>query len=361
MNKPLKVIQIIDSLNPGGAEMMAVNIANGLLTKNVNSYICSTRLEGALKDKIDANVGYQFLNKKKSIDFKAFFKLHQYLKNNSIKIIHAHSSSFFIAFVMKILNYNRIIIWHDHYGKSERLKDREKQSIKITSILFTHIISVNKLLLQWAKKELYSKSVSYIPNFANLESKQIDNTILKGEKGKRIVCLANLRAQKDHFNLINAFIVVQKQYSDWTLHLVGVDNKDVYSDNIKSLIITKSLENCVFVYGSRMDIANILEQTSIGVLSSKSEGLPVALLEYGLAKLPVVITNVGDCKEVIENNVNGFLITAENAIVLADKIIELIQGAKKRNQFGLNLYNKVILKYSEDNYLEQLLKIYNCA
>ena len=50
---PLKVIQIIDSLNVGGAEVIAVNIANGLSKEGVESHICTTRKEGLLKSNID--------------------------------------------------------------------------------------------------------------------------------------------------------------------------------------------------------------------------------------------------------------------------------------------------------------------
>jgi glycosyltransferase involved in cell wall biosynthesis len=59
-----------------------------------------------------------------------------------------------------------------------------------------------------------------------------------------------------------------------------------------------------FVYGSQQDVENILNQATIAVLSSQSEGLPVALLEYGLYK-PVVVTAVGDMP-IINNGVNGF-------------------------------------------------------
>ena len=45
------VIQIIDSLNVGGAEVLAVNISNALVARNFNSHICTTREEGILKRK----------------------------------------------------------------------------------------------------------------------------------------------------------------------------------------------------------------------------------------------------------------------------------------------------------------------
>jgi glycosyltransferase involved in cell wall biosynthesis len=55
-----------------------------------------------------------------------------------------------------------------------------------------------------------------------------------------------------------------------------------------------------FVYGSLQDVENILNQATIAVLSSQSEGLPIALLEYGLHKKPVVVTAVGDMPMLIK-------------------------------------------------------------
>ena len=51
------VIQVIDSLDAGGAEVLAVNIANALLEKGMNSHLCVTRKEGVLKTNIDKNIG----------------------------------------------------------------------------------------------------------------------------------------------------------------------------------------------------------------------------------------------------------------------------------------------------------------
>ena len=88
------------------------------------------------------------------------------------------------------------------------------------------------------------------------------------------------------------------------------------------------MDNHVFVYGSCSDVHHILRQSTIGVLSSKSQGLPLSLLEYGLAKLPVVVTNVGDCNKVISNKDEGLLVESENDIVLAEALINLIINSK---------------------------------
>ena len=71
MNKKIKVLQLIDSLQVGGAEVLAVNIANTLSKQRIVSHLCATRKEGPLKENIEPAVGYLFLERKKTVDIKS--------------------------------------------------------------------------------------------------------------------------------------------------------------------------------------------------------------------------------------------------------------------------------------------------
>ena len=102
----MRIIQIIDSLEPGGAERMAVHYANALAARIEFSGLVVTRKEGALDSQIDAKVSYLYLNKKKTVDFKALFVLRNYVRQHNVTIVHAHSSSFFLAFLLSTLIKN---------------------------------------------------------------------------------------------------------------------------------------------------------------------------------------------------------------------------------------------------------------
>ena len=353
----MKVLQLIDSLEAGGAERVAVNYANGLVHMVDASYLCTTRAEGLLKGDVNKDVGYLFLNKKKTIDIQAIKRLHQFIKNEDIDIIHAHGSSFFLATIIKLLQPKLKLVWHDHYGKSEFLKQRPKQMLKLCSRFFNHIFSVNSILETWAKTTLKVKSVSCLPNYA-VKNNNALTTKLKGVEGKRIVCLANLRPQKDHLNLLKAFKAVLITEPMWTLHLVGQDFKDVYSKSIFDFINLNKLETSVYIYGSCADTSAILQQSTIGVLSSKSEGLPLALLEYGLAGLPVICTNVGDCSLVICDVKEGKLIPSENTIALQKAMLHFISDLEQSKTVGNHLKNKVELSFSEASALKKIRLIY---
>jgi len=359
MQQKTGVLQLIDSLHIGGAEVLSINIANALASsEKYASYLCATRKEGALKTRINGSVGYLFLNRKKTFDVKAILHLKRFVKKKNITIIHAHSTSILLAFVVKLLFFKIKIIWHDHYGKSEYLGQRQTLILKIISFFVSSIISVNSNLKDWAQKELYCKNVYFINNFPFFNSVN-KITFLKGTEGKRILHLAAFRAQKDHINLIKSFhtLLQKENCSGWTLHLVGGKNDTAYTKRVLDLIDSLNLKNVVFIYGACLDIAHVLSQANVGVLSSKSEGLPIALLEYGLAKLPVVVTDVGECASIINNN-NGYIVPPKNSSALSEKLENLINSEEKRKKFGLALHGKVNKHYAQQNFIIQLLKIY---
>ncbi|WP_452224261.1 glycosyltransferase [Lacinutrix chionoecetis] len=353
----MRVLQLIDSLQTGGAERMAVNIANVLSSKIEGSFLCATREEGLLKASINAHVEYLFLNKKKTIDYKAIKKLNAFVKQHEIAIIHAHSTSFFLATIIKILNKKIKIVWHDHYGQSEFLEARSFNMIKICSRYFSQIYSVNQGLETWAKQHLHCKQVKYLSNFA-VETKVEKNTNLKGTEGKRIIHLANLREQKDHATLFEAFKTVSANYPEWSLHCVGKDFNNSYSEVIHKKIEVLNLKDKIVMYGSKPDVSNILMQSTLAVLPSKSEGLPIALLEYGLAGLPTIATNVGNCNLVIANPSLGELIAPEDASLLSQAIINYISHLEEAKTKGAQLKEHVRDNFSEDAISKTLINDY---
>ena len=352
-----RVLQLIDSLEAGGAERVAVNYANGLISHVDGSYLCVTRAEGLLKASVNKAVGYLFLNKKATIDVSAIWRLYRFIKKENITVIHAHSSSYFLATLITILNPKLKLVWHDHYGKSEFLEQRPKRILQYCSKYFDHIFSVNSKLKDWASSQLKTKTVSYLPNYA-VVGDTVLSTRLKGTEGKRIVCLANLRPQKDHINLLKAFKLVAKKNREWTLHLVGKDFEDDYSKQVFEYIKSEALEGYVFFYGSCADVSAILLACDIGVLSSQSEGLPLALLEYGLANLAVVATNVGECNQIIKNKNTGLLVSAEDSNALGSAIMSSIEDLNLRRAHAKQLTQLINTDFSETRALQTIVNTY---
>jgi len=351
----MRIVQIIDSLEIGGAERMAVNYANALSKKIEFSGLIATRKEGLLKNKINDNVSYLFLKKNGAIDLASIFRLRKFIKGNNVSHIHAHSSSFFLSVLLKLTLPKVKIIWHDHYGISQDLASRKNIILKLSSYFFTGIIAVNSALKDWAKTYLLNSKVIYFPNFIDFSNDDAEKIELNGYEGERIICVANLRPQKNHKLLLEAASVVINKYPDWTFHLFGKDFEDIYSLEIKSMIKDLKLGENVFLYGSTNKISSALEQCNIGVLPSLSEGLPLALLEYGKHQLPVIATNVGEIDKIIISENEGILVESNNVKELIQAINKLIGDETYRNQIAATLHKKIETDYSENNIVEQYL------
>lgn len=344
----MRILQIIDSLEIGGAEKMAVNYANALAENCDFSGLVATRKEGNLKLHLSNKVDYLFLNRKSTLDFKAIFKLRKYCKENRIDFLQAHSSSFFTAFLVKLLCFRINIIWHDHNGLSEFISKRKSLVLKLSSFFFKGIVVVNYQLKNWAIKELNCKQVIYLANFTVVDSNQQKETVLYGNDGKKIVCVANLRFQKNHFLLIEVAKMLKESHPDWSFHLIGKDFNDDYSAKVKNEISACKLDDNVFLYGSKNDTNAIIQQANIAILTSQSEGLPVALLEYGLNKKPVVSTSVGEIPMIIKNGENGFLVPKYEAKSFYEALTKLMENDELRHKIGANLYQTIQQNHSQE-------------
>ena len=359
--EPIRVLQIVDNLTLGGTESVALNLANDLNDEpGYESFLVCTRKEGPLNKRIKHGVGYLFLGKKRQLDVRAILKLYRFIKQHKIDIVHAHSTSFYYPALLKLL-YRFKLVWHDHYGMEIKPDGKRYYPYIPFSRAFNFAISVNENLLASNRKHLHVKAnkQDYLPNYSvSLTTVNTETPELIGNDAYRIVCLANLRPQKDHQNLLHAFRIVKNQLPDATLYCLGICTGDEYEKEIRKLITTLQLSESVVLTGGVSNPFLYLERSSIAVLSSLSEGLPLSLIEYGLAGLPVVCTNVGQCADLLNGGENGLLVPASNAAELGNAIIRLFTEAGLKEKLAVSFNFFIRNHYSKQAILQKLKIIY---
>lgn len=354
----MRVLQLIDSLEVGGAERLALNYANSLSERIALSALVVTRREGILKNQLSSEVSYLLLNKKSALDFKSVFRLKSFVKQNKITIVHAHGTSFFTAVLLKLAYPKIKVIWHEHYGARANESIWNNLTLAVCSIFFSCTFVVNHQLEVWMNKNLLTKKNYYIPNFASFDNNVLEKTILKSEEGKRIVCVANLKEPKNHITILRAFAKMNIKELGWSLHLIGKDYNDDYSALLKEFINKNNLEKYIFIYDSKSDIKHILSQATIGILASTAEGFPVTLLEYGLAKLPVLSTNTGYCPMIIQEDFSGLLFTPLDSFQFQVQLGKMIATESLRISFALHLQQLVLANYSKEKVIDILIRNY---
>lgn len=357
----MKVLHLIDSLNTGGAEMLAVNSVNLLNNAGIDAYLCATREEGLLKQRVEKIDRYIFLNRKAIFDKKAQKKILRFIDVNEISIIHAHSSSYFFAVLIKLYRPSIKILHHIHNGEIQQQSFTEQLTLKLASYFISTFISVNSEILIWAKDFYHNSKGYYVKNFSQVNLLNENLTKLKGAQRIKICQVGSLRRVKNHNLVIDSIDILKRKGLSVSLHLFGDVSDKNYHKEILKRISDLDLHNDVYIYGNKRDIHQILLQGDIGVLGSNSEGLPIALLDYGMASLPVVVTEVGQCAEVLENGKYGVLVPRGNSKIFASGLEKLILNKDLCRHYGLLFNQRVKTEYSSEKYIDNLKNIYSNA
>ncbi|WNM60282.1 glycosyltransferase [Candidatus Nitrospira neomarina] len=359
MEEPCRVLHLTDTLVAGGKERVVVNLVNNFPRKTYQPFLCTTRRDGPLSKELGSDVITLHLGRRHVLDVKALTLLVLFIQKYNIQILHAHGPSVFVATIAAFFPPFPSVVWHIHDGGMTSV-DSPSWAYKFMARRAKGIITVNQALADWVCQALpmSSSRVRYIPNFIVKINGIGPKVILPGEEGYRIVCLANLLPVKDHITLIRAMAQIIQDIPKAHLVLVGSTSDRDCLSSIEKEISIAGLNQHITILGYRKDVLSILRTCDLGVLSSKAEGFPMALLEYGMAGLPTVATQVGQCPEVLDYGRAGILVAPGSPTHLAQALMELLRSSERRHLLGKQLNLHVQDTYNQERILEKFVQFY---
>ena len=199
----------------------------------------------------------------------------------------------------------------------------------MTKIKYDQIISVASNFL---RHKNVNKNIVVIPNGVNI--KEFKSLKVKKLKRKSLIILSVGRDDpiKGWEYLRKAFKRVKKEFPQAELKIINSGYK--HADLVKEYL-----------------------KADVFVLPSLSEGQPLTLLEAWAAKLPVIVTAVGENPKMVKNGVNGYIIEPGNANLLAQAILKMLRN-KKRDLLGKKGYQLVKSKYTWKKCAQRTYEIY---
>lgn len=345
----MRILQLIDSLAVGGAERMAVNLANLFSKEEIPNILISSREKGPLAEFVHDKKSIYCLGKKSAFDFSAFRMLLKIGKEFKPTHLHVHDSSIFWAVLLKKFLPATELIWHAHYGGFFTSESRFGNKIKFIASSIDYVIAVNYDLKLWVEKEFPKiKSTAFIQNFPD-----IPEQINRDKPQAEILCLANLKPPKNHHLLVRAFADFLKKSPGYKLKLVGSTDDKSYLESLNKEIENLGILPHVEIAGQSLNLSESFEKAEFAVLASDIEGLPVSLLELGLAKVPIVSTEVGQCSELLGHGEFGFLTPPGDEI----KLSEMLTFVAEHNSFAKMkanaFHSHVSEKYGSKNFIDK--------
>jgi glycosyltransferase involved in cell wall biosynthesis len=350
---------MIDTLTPGGAERMAVNLANLLPPTRYRSYLCSTRAEGSLAELVETRVGRLRLARRRTLELGPLRLLLQFITSQRIQILHAHSNALLLAALASCFPPYPRVVWHVHFGQYADQQPAARR-FRLLCRRVSGVLTVTRPLAEWASQEfgLPGERVRYLPNFVAPSPRAGVPRTLPGCPGKRLVCLANLRAEKDHLTLVRALAEVVQHEPEAHLLIAGAFSQPDYHARLVQEISRLNLTAAVTLLGEERESPSLLHACDIGVLSSRTEGLPLSLLEYGAAGLPAVATSVGEYCLALAHGQAGLLVAPANPAQLAAALLQLLRSPEQRLALGQRLQQRVTAQYSAQAALDGLSQMY---
>ncbi|MGD9901849.1 MAG: glycosyltransferase [Vicinamibacterales bacterium] len=359
------VLHLVDTLDIGGAEQMAVNLANAMPRPRYRVTLCTTRRDGPLADGVAADVTRLRLARRGRFDLGAVRTLADYLRTERVDLLHAHGTSLFIARLAagRLAKVERpALLWHDHFGRYAT-EERPRWLYRWATSGIGGVMAVNTALVDWSRRRLGVPDGQswYVPNFVFAAPVGGDPPELPGGRDRRVVCVANLRPQKDHLTLVRAMGIVVQTLPDTHLLLVGSAPDAGHLARVRAEIQQLGLDDRVAIVGPRNDVPSIIRHCAVGVLSSSSEGLPLALIEYGMAGLPAIGTDVGECAAVLDHGRAGLLVPPRSPGRLADALLELLRSPVRRSRLGSRLQAHVERWFGPEEGVRRVGAIYDAV
>jgi glycosyltransferase involved in cell wall biosynthesis len=151
---------------------------------------------------------------------------------------------------------------------------------------------------------------------------------------------------KNYENLMRAFAWVQQAPERGALWIAG-EEKGAYAEQMRALAIELGLERSIRWLGLRRDIAALLDAADGVVLASAWEGMPLALAEAMAMEKPVVATDVGGVRELVDDC--GTVVPAGNCAALAQGMLQVMRARQSyREVWGHAARLRILGKFSMD-------------
>lgn len=174
--------------------------------------------------------------------------------------------------------------------------------------------------------------------------------IIKSHQSKTVVTMiANFFDEKDHETVLNAWSLIHRNKAILILAgLGGPENCKANHKRMMQLSKELALSDEVYFAGSVKNTALLLKYTNIGLLSTKSEGCPNAILEYMGAGLPIIATDIPGIREVIPNESKNYLFPYQNVEKLRSLLVEVISNVGLQKELGTINQNHVNAYFSPE-------------
>jgi glycosyltransferase involved in cell wall biosynthesis len=362
----MRVLQVIDILEYGGAQKLLVTFAQQAQKQGVDTtVVCLNERRGTpVRAELEAyGATVIVLKSRKLFDFKTLQKMFRIMQTGKFDVVHTHLtySNITGALTGWLTGTPVIATLHNTFVDARHSHPlRDRLEFWAMRYLDKRVLAVGESVAD-AYKHILRRELDVIPNAVPVpvaltpEERFNLRTELTGDPELPLcIAVGRFSPQKGYPDLLTAFDIVHKENPAARLVIVG---DGLLRSDIESKIVEMDSASYIKLLGLRSDVSRLLLVSDLYVNASLWEGLPIAHLEAMAAGLPLAVTAVGEVPRFVVEG-TGLTVPAQSPADLASSILSLLCDPARRASMGESARNFVIQHYSAAVWFDKIINLY---
>ena len=359
----MRIALVVLSMDIGGQERLILRIIHGLEARGHEVHLVTLSTGGALRDQLGSTPVHEvpFRGAKRAaggFDRTLHVRLIRLFRRIRPDVVHTHNGPplIYAAPVARLLGA-RVV--HTKHGKGE-ISRRMLPLCRMISRTVHRFVAVSADTAEAARRGEAPPRLSVIENGIPLAAFRPDAELRYAARAELGIAsdavvvgsVGRLVEEKDYPLLVRA---LGPRLSD-KVRLVLVGDGPA-RPAIEAAVAAAGVGAFVTLTGARHDVPRLLAGFDVFAMSSRTEGVPLALPEAMTSQLPVVATAVGGVPGIVPED-TGFLVAHGDAAALGDAIGRLVNDPALRAQMGERARAYALGRFSEENMLNAYLALY---
>lgn len=351
-----RVLVVVTNMGIGGAERALQSLVRGIDDTRFDISVCCLFEGGRIADELRAE-GFDVVEAvaRSARDVRGFLRFVDVLRSRRIDVLYINSTpaTQSWAAVARLLLPSVKVVSALHFSQRSSRRLRTVLLNLLTYRLTDRFVALSETHRAFfmERQRLPGRRIVVIPNGVDVEAFDgaagdvgLARKALALGSDKRVVGLLGLlRPEKRHDLFLEAAAAVSARMPDVQFVLIGDGPERARLEAAASRL---GLGDKVFFAGAREDVPQVLCAVDVGVLCSRTEAFPMALLEFMAARRPTVATDVGSVSEIIEDQVTGYVVPGDDSRALACAIGHLLEEPDVAREMGQRGYRRVSQKFS---------------
>jgi len=363
-----RVAMVITELRLGGAERVVVHLARSFVKYGVSVCVICLREKGQLACELEHTpVQLNALHSHRGYDFVAIKRLANILRRFKPRLVNVHdyTSLPYVALAQGIIPRWPIVF--SAHGLLFEGFEKPRLRYRLPARRLAAMTAVSDQVAERHRQHLnWPGHIDIIPN--GVPGPPVNpghRSIIRDELNIApdvfvFLAVGNARPEKAFEDLLNAAALLQHTAISrpFVVLVSGLLPETAYCRELLAARERLNLNDTVRFLGFRGDIASLHSAADAFVLSSRSEGLPLVLLEAMMAGLPIVATRVGGVPAVVENGM-GILVDPAAPQQLSDAMQTLLTDAQLCATTGENAAQHARANYSIEQMATRYLRTFD--